>query len=56
MLCRCHEAAEGQGVQSPEGTSQSLGFLVCKMKGLEEVISKDLPALNICDLTKSKDK
>lgn len=34
----CRDAGEGQGVRATEGKSLGLGFLYCKMKGLEEVI------------------
>lgn len=41
MICGCYEAGEEQEIHSNEEKSQSLGFLICKIKGLEEVISKD---------------
>lgn len=41
MICGCQEAGEGPEIHSNEGKSLTLGSFICKIKGLEEVISKD---------------
>ena len=40
-ICGCQEAGEGQETHSNEWKSLSLGSLICKIKGLEEIISMD---------------